>query len=83
MNKADIQTHSLARLYKPSQSVDHCLSAGMPEWKAAKEQRKVDGKHDQQCDSFSSSILEVNTYSRKHKMEKLMSRELGMTEGYI
>lgn len=83
MNKAYIQTHSLATLYKPSQSVDHCLSVGIPEWKAAKEQRKVDGKCDQQCDSFSSSILEVNTDSREHRMEKLRNREEGMTERYI
>lgn len=46
LNKADIQTHSLAKLYKFSQSVDQCLGAGIPEWKAAKEQRKVDGKCD-------------------------------------
>lgn len=83
MKKDDMQTHSLAKQSKSNQSVDRCLSVGIPEWKGAKEQRKVDGKCDRQCDSFSSSIIEVNTDSREHRMEKLRNREEGMTEGYI
>lgn len=78
-----MQTHSLPKQSRSSSSVNHCLSVGIPEWKAAKEQRKVDGKCDQQCYSFSSSILEVNTDSREHRMEKLRNREEGTTEGCI
>jgi len=59
------------------------LGVGIPEGKAAKAQRKMDGKHDQLRNSIFSSILEVSTDTREHTRQKLSNSERGAwQEGY-